>query len=132
MNQPRRSPRFINMTENKNLLSVYKDLKSITMLKVLKIQIKIAKNTTDKYQRIIELTEVFQIFNKNFELLKRLNKPEKPYTFETLFRKLYTMTFDLLKQISIQNDYEVELLDEIYIFRNKFTEYGHIHFDDIY
>lgn len=104
--------------------------------------------------------ELYEQFNDNIEILKKINEPvinalgeiidKDSYRFETMMRELYSMSTILLKIIK---DYrktplyiEValhkhencvqfvqdcqKLVDEMTLLRSTFTEFGHVRFDD--
>ena len=130
-----------NLREEENLLKSIK----IHMFKKYEglpiIKIKINDWVTEKYVHysVYDLTKVFEIFNDNMEVLKRLNKPydpteplsHKPFRYDALVRELYRYSECLIKGMQRENiPSNLKLTAAMNLTREAYFEFRHIRFDE--
>ena len=113
----------------------------------------LAVNVNNINQRYSEIIKVYEIFNDNIELLKKINKPynelkplsSKAFKFDILFRRLFKLSEFLIKRFKAEKSVEniipftgmssiyinkLKLISLMNVTREKFHIFRHIHFDD--
>jgi hypothetical protein len=110
-------------------------------------QLVIAGRTLDDNQRNIEITKAYEIFNDNFEILKKINEPYnelKPLSvkhvkFDIMIRRLYDLSDILMIQMKYDdNSYDddvlginkLKLIATMNVTRDLFCAFRHLHFED--